>query len=160
MGTNLVFGKAYNSELYTKSNKLWILIAGVQIKFKSQYTMYILILCALMNPFVILFPSFHIHRAISNMIFVLFWPIFPFFLQVCVIFYWAASAVFLASVGPSQHSAVNRSSYTNADGEIVHWVEDLNSRVPCDPDVSEMIFLKNTAPWLIFLLRSYIKGFE
>ena len=75
-------------------------------------------------------------RAIGNMVFVLFWPLIPYLLMLIVIFYWAASAVYLATTGDAQNSAVNKTSYIDGDGEVVAWVDDLKKRVPCDPGVS------------------------
>ena len=70
------------------------------------------------------------------MVFVLFWPLVPYLLQVLVIAYWAASAVYLATVGDAQNSSVNKTSFINDNGEVERWVDDVSSRVPCDPDVS------------------------
>ena len=74
------------------------------------------------------------------MIFVLFWPLIPYFLIIIVVGFWAASAVFLASTGEAQNSAVNKTSYIdNSTGQelVVAWVEDLSSRVPCDPTAND-----------------------
>ena len=79
---------------------------------------------------------FLVFRAIGNMVFVLFWPLIPYLLMLIVIFYWAASAVYLATTGDAQNSAVNKTSYIDGDGEVVAWVDDLKKRVPCDPGVS------------------------
>ena len=70
------------------------------------------------------------------MVSVLFFPLLPFVFMLITIGYWAASAVFLASVGKADFSLVNKTSYTDADGHVQTYVEKASSRVPCDVDVS------------------------
>ena len=50
--------------------------------------------------------------------------------------YWAASAIFLASMGKADFSLVNKTTYTDADGEVQTVVEQLEDTVPCDVNVS------------------------
>ncbi|GFO29551.1 choline transporter-like protein 2 [Plakobranchus ocellatus] len=70
-------------------------------------------------------------RAVGNMFSTLFWPIIPFFLQVTFFVYWAASALFVASMGSSDY--YSNSTNTSTDG-VNYYLE----RVPCEPDSSTL----------------------
>lgn len=69
------------------------------------------------------------------MVSVLFFPLLPFLFMLATIGYWAASAIFLASMGKADFSLVNKTTFTNADGEVETVVEELSDRVPCDVNV-------------------------
>ncbi|XP_064616892.1 choline transporter-like protein 2 [Liolophura sinensis] len=65
-------------------------------------------------------------RAIGKMMSTLFFPLFPFILQLAVIAYWVVSAVYIASMGSPQ-------SYTNGtnttdDGGLTYYIK----RIPCE----------------------------
>lgn len=51
-----------------------------------------------------LFVSF---RAIGHMFSVLFWPIFPWILQIVLFSFWGASAIYLAATGKKKYSLTN-----------------------------------------------------
>ncbi|KAK3782436.1 hypothetical protein RRG08_033077 [Elysia crispata] len=70
-------------------------------------------------------------RAVGNMFSTLFWPLIPFLLQVMFFLYWAASALFVASMGSSDY--YSNSTNTSSDG-INNYLE----RVPCEPDSSTL----------------------
>ena len=70
------------------------------------------------------------------MVSVLFFPLIPFAFMLVTIGYWAASALFLASMGNADFSLVNKTSYVDDDGAVQTYVDEVNSRVPCDTDVS------------------------
>ena len=57
-------------------------------------------------------------RALKYMVSVLFFPLLPFIFMLVTIGYWAASAIFLASMGKADFSLVNKTTYTDADGEV------------------------------------------
>ena len=75
-------------------------------------------------------------RALKYMVSVLFFPLLPFIFMLVTIGYWAASAIFLASMGKADFSLVNKTTYTDADGEVQTVVEQLEDTVPCDVNVS------------------------
>nr|KAG5694576.1 hypothetical protein BaRGS_032521 [Batillaria attramentaria] len=64
-------------------------------------------------------------RAVGKMFSTLFWPIFPFFLQLIFICYWAVSVVYIASMGTGDY--YSNSINTTSDG-INYYL----TRVPCD----------------------------
>ena len=69
------------------------------------------------------------------MVSVLFFPLLPFIFMLVTIGYWAASAIFLASMGKADFSLVNKTTYTDADGDVQTVVEQLEDTVPCDVNV-------------------------
>ena len=70
------------------------------------------------------------------MVSVLFFPLLPFVFMLVTIGYWAASAIFLASMGKADFSLVNKTTYTDSDGQVLTVVEELEDTVPCDVNVS------------------------
>ncbi|KAL3871868.1 hypothetical protein ACJMK2_039840 [Sinanodonta woodiana] len=67
-------------------------------------------------------------RAIGNMIFTLIWPIFPFILQLGFIGYYAASAVYIASMGSAQYftndtDRISCSVDSSALGKVCEFVK-------------------------------------
>ncbi|XP_012942174.1 choline transporter-like protein 2 [Aplysia californica] len=68
-------------------------------------------------------------RAIGNMFSTLFWPIIPFFLQIIFFVYWAASAIFVASMGDSEF-------YSNTTNTTTNNINYYLNRLPCTPDNS------------------------
>ncbi|XP_069121445.1 choline transporter-like protein 2 [Argopecten irradians] len=67
-------------------------------------------------------------RAIGNMIFTLFWPIIPFLMQVAVVAYMGASAIYIAGIGGPEY-------YSNGT-DIANSINSVLDRVPCTPDNS------------------------
>ncbi|KAL5013099.1 hypothetical protein ScPMuIL_011650 [Solemya velum] len=65
-------------------------------------------------------------KAIGNMMFTLIWPIFPFILQIVVVGYWAASAIYIASMGSAEFYS-NSTTNKTTDG-VTYYLE----RAPCD----------------------------
>ena len=70
------------------------------------------------------------------MVSVLFFPLLPFVFMLVTIGYWAASAIFLASMGKADFSLVNKTTFTDSDGQVLTVVEELEDTVPCDVNVS------------------------
>ncbi|KAL8625988.1 hypothetical protein ACOMHN_012580 [Nucella lapillus] len=71
-------------------------------------------------------------KAIGKMMLVLFWPVFPFILQIGVVAYWVTSALYIGSMGPKEYY---RGNYTNIRAVVSSGdVNALLRRVPCEPD--------------------------
>ncbi|XP_052789549.1 choline transporter-like protein 2 [Mya arenaria] len=65
-------------------------------------------------------------RAISNMIFVLIWPIIPFLLQIVFLCYYVASAAYVGSMGSKDF--YNNGTNTTDNGGVSYYIK----RAPCD----------------------------
>lgn len=71
-------------------------------------------------------------KAIGKMAMVLFWPIFPFFLQIGVVAYWVTSALYIGSMGQKEYYKGNYSDIEEVIRE--RDIDALLHRVPCDPN--------------------------
>ncbi|XP_076436398.1 choline transporter-like protein 2 [Babylonia areolata] len=75
-------------------------------------------------------------KAIIKMMAVLFWPLFPFFLQLAVVAYWVTSALYIGSMGEKEYY---RGNYSDIKDVITEGnVKALLNRIPCDPDNSTL----------------------
>ncbi|XP_070182253.1 choline transporter-like protein 2, partial [Littorina saxatilis] len=71
-------------------------------------------------------------KAISKMWLVLFWPLFPFILQLGVVAYWVTSALYIGSMGEMEYY---RGNYSDIEDIIRQGdVNALLHRIPCEPD--------------------------
>ncbi|ELT97196.1 hypothetical protein CAPTEDRAFT_153937 [Capitella teleta] len=76
-------------------------------------------------------------RGTSSMIFTLFWPLVPFLLQIIVLTYWAASAIYLASVGNKTYGQSNVTYVNETVNGVVKtqkYITEVISSIPCSPD--------------------------
>ncbi|XP_076454555.1 choline transporter-like protein 2 [Babylonia areolata] len=71
-------------------------------------------------------------KAIGKMMLILFWPVFPFLLQIGVVTYWVTSALYIGSMGPKEYY---RGNYTDIREVVAKGdVNALLRRIPCEPD--------------------------
>lgn len=85
------------------------------------------------------------YRAIGYMISILFWPLIPYIMQICIIAFWGASAICLAAIPKTIRDACN-TSYTTLPGgndtqaqqysDVRCWFKNQFQRIPCDISVS------------------------
>ncbi|BFZ05594.1 hypothetical protein BsWGS_08633 [Bradybaena similaris] len=78
-------------------------------------------------------------KAVGAMWSTLFWPVFPFILQIAVVALWGSVATFLASVGRNGDPGAN--NLTTADGNLSYdaikeKTNDLLEKIPCDVNSS------------------------
>ncbi|CAL1544616.1 unnamed protein product [Lymnaea stagnalis] len=93
-------------------------------------------------------------RAVGSMFSTLFWPIVPFFLQICFFVYWVASVIYIASMGSPQY-------YSNSTNSSVNGVNYYLSRIPCQPDVGTFdAYFFQLFIFYVFLFRLYVIPME
>lgn len=118
---------ALNFSYYLKLKETWLAFGCGTATFLA---IFVLLLIFLLDRICIAIELIkESSRAIGNMIFTLFWPIIPFFIQLAIVGYFGFSSVYIASIGDQKY-------YTNGTNTTDDGINYYLSRIPCTPDDS------------------------